>query len=164
MHLCNFATSSALWKRRAKIATKPSSNTLADGRNPCCRNRRLPPLLRATVKYKEYMLLHYLDTDSSWRKGEIDPNSGHRGWPQLSASSKSSPLHKVVNILWSILVQICTTRSAPCVPEYLHTFTSRRDGSAAGGGRLHTCSGTDRIHLRYSSRRTSWYTIGAFGS
>jgi hypothetical protein len=50
---------------------------------PCCRNRRLPPLLQATVKCKEYTLLHYLDTDSSWRKGAIYRNSGHRRWSKL---------------------------------------------------------------------------------
>jgi len=97
----------------AKITTRESSNTLAGVRKPCCRNRRLPPLLQATVKYQEYMLLHYLDTDSSWRKGEICRNSGHREWSMPSASSTSSPLDKVVNI-----TRMCT------VPSLYHAIST----------------------------------------
>jgi hypothetical protein len=67
LQLCNKQRSA---EAPRKDRDKPFSNTLADGRN-ACRNRRLPPLLQATVKYKEYMLLHYLDADSNWRKGEI---------------------------------------------------------------------------------------------
>jgi hypothetical protein len=158
VHECTFANlrkEAPSGSAGAKITARESSNTLAGVRKPCCRNRRLPPLLQATVKCQEYMLLHYLDTDSSWRKGEICRNSGHREWSMPSASSTSSPLDKVVNI-----TRMCTVPSLEAVPRdqyrmYQSTFTSRTDGSAAGGGRLHTCSGTDRMHLRYSSRRTS---------
>jgi hypothetical protein len=59
------------------------------------------------------MLLHYLDTDSSWRQGEICRNSGHREWSMLSASSKSSPLDKVANI-----TLMCT------VPSLYHAIST----------------------------------------
>jgi hypothetical protein len=120
---------------------------------PCCKNRRLPPLSQATVKYKEYILLHYLDTDSSWREREIRRNSGHQIYRHHR--SPTQPSYEVCEY-FSGAVRYGTV-SVPRDPDsmYHSTLTSRRDGSAAGGGRLQTCSGTDGNHVRYSSRRTS---------
>jgi hypothetical protein len=68
LQLCNKQRSE---EAPSKDHNKPILKHSRRRTEPCCRNRRLPSLLQATVKYKEYMLLHYLDTDSSWRKGEI---------------------------------------------------------------------------------------------
>ena len=80
-------------------------------------------------------------------------NSGHGGWPMLSASSKSSPLHKVVNItlvrtgtdLYHAISTVCTR-----VPSRREETALRREAGAC----IHVVVQTGS-HLRYSSRRTS---------
>lgn len=100
------------------------------------------------------MLLHYLDADSNWRKGEIIETAVTVDGPcYVSASSKYSPLHEVVNItlvrtgtdLYHAISTACTR-----VPSRPEETALRREAGAC----IHVVVQT-RSHLRYSSRRTS---------